>query len=301
MTVLILSDLEDEHASHVAQHLRDQQIDCRLLDSRWFPRDLSLWFDPKSGDGAFGFPEGDFVAFDKITAIYWRNYHGVAGPRLPDPEQSFIAENDSRSLFESVLLRLQTRWVNSFAAYRSHQTKGAQLAIVAQLGVQIPDTLLTNEPASVSDFIEYHPQAIFKPTQGGAHTRRVDRTILKPERLNHLMLAPITLQQAIEGTNIRVFLAGARIEACEIRTDHVDFRDDPDPRVAPHELPLAMTLQCQQIADALDLVWTGIDFRLTPDGTYVFLEANPSPMFLGFEEACGLPLTQMLCELLTQV
>ena len=46
------------------------------------------------------------------------------------------------------------------------------------------------------------------------------------------------------------------------------------------------------------LVWTGIDFRLTPDGRYVFLEANPNPMFLGFEDRCGLPLTDALANLL---
>jgi D-alanine-D-alanine ligase-like ATP-grasp enzyme len=45
-------------------------------------------------------------------------------------------------------------------------------------------------------------------------------------------------------------------------------------------------------------LWTGIDLRLTPEGRYVFLEANPSPMFLGFEQRSGLPLTEILAELL---
>jgi D-alanine-D-alanine ligase-like ATP-grasp enzyme len=52
------------------------------------------------------------------------------------------------------------------------------------------------------------------------------------------------------------------------------------------------------IARTLGLVWTGIDFRLTPDGVYVFLEANPSPMFMGFEKYAGLPLTDSLAALL---
>ena len=60
-----------------------------------------------------------------------------------------------------------------------------------------------------------------------------------------------------------------------------------------------MEERCRLIARALHLVWTGIDFRLTPEGRYVFLEANPSPMFLGFEARCGLPLTEALIELLT--
>ncbi len=53
-------------------------------------------------------------------------------------------------------------------------------------------------------------------------------------------------------------------------------------------------------ARALDLLWTGIDLRLTPEGDYVFLEANPSPMFLGFERQTGLPLTESLAHLLCQ-
>jgi glutathione synthase/RimK-type ligase-like ATP-grasp enzyme len=59
-----------------------------------------------------------------------------------------------------------------------------------------------------------------------------------------------------------------------------------------------MIKQCRQIAEALELLWTGIDFRLTPEGHYVFLEANPSPMFLGFEQATGLPLSESLAALL---
>ena len=44
----------------------------------------------------------------------------------------------------------------------------------------------------------------------------------------------------------------------------------------------------------------GIDLRLTPEGRYVFLEANPSPMFLGFEARAGLPLTDALVALLLE-
>jgi D-alanine-D-alanine ligase-like ATP-grasp enzyme len=48
------------------------------------------------------------------------------------------------------------------------------------------------------------------------------------------------------------------------------------------------------------LEWTAIDLRLKPTGEYVFLEANPSPMFLHFEKQTGFPMTQKLVELLVQ-
>jgi glutathione synthase/RimK-type ligase-like ATP-grasp enzyme len=89
-----------------------------------------------------------------------------------------------------------------------------------------------------------------------------------------------------------------RVLACEVRTDAVDFRDDRAPDITPHTLTSENEEMCRAVARAFGLVWTGIDFRLTPDGTYVFLEANPSPMFKGFEKYTGLPLTESLAALL---
>jgi hypothetical protein len=87
--------------------------------------------------------------------------------------------------------------------------------------------------------------------------------------------------------------------ACEVATDEVDFRDDPSPRIVACDLPVEIAEQSCRIAAALELIWTGIDYRRTPTGEYYFLEANPSPMFLGFEQQTGLPLTAALAALLT--
>ena len=64
------------------------------------------------------------------------------------------------------------------------------------------------------------------------------------------------------------------------------------------DLPPEVAEQSLQIARALELLWTGIDFRRTPNGRYVFFEANPSPMFIGFEQRTGLPLTDSLAAVL---
>ncbi len=106
--------------------------------------------------------------------------------------------------------------------------------------------------------------------------------------------------EAVPGTDIRVFVAGERVLACEIDTTATDFRDDQAAPISPITLSPTMEDQCRQIARTLDLLWTGIDFRRTDDGEYVFLEANPSPMFLGFEQRTGLPLTESLAAVLLE-
>jgi glutathione synthase/RimK-type ligase-like ATP-grasp enzyme len=136
--------------------------------------------------------------------------------------------------------------------------------------------------------------------QGGAHARRLEPRQLADDHLRHLAYAPVTVQEEVPGTNVRVFVAGRQVFACDVRTDAVDFRDDVDAEITACDLPADVRDWCLRAAKALELVWTGIDLRRTPEGRYVFLEANPSSMFLAFETRAGLPLTEALARLLLE-
>jgi hypothetical protein len=298
MTILVLGGADDEHAVTILEYLRARRADVELLDSRWFPKDLGLSFDPVADRWTLTLPGGRRLDGTDIRSIYWRCYNGIDPPPLPDAEQGYIASNDSRGLFESFLISLPARWVNGWTAFKLHQTKPVQLAMVANLGMRVPATVLTNDSEQVHAFAARHTRCIFKPVQGGAHTRLVTVAHLSDENLRNLAYAPVTLQEEIAGTNIRVFVSGKRVLACEVMADTLDFRDTDDPRIVKHELPAEMEAMSRRIADVLDLRWTGIDLRLTREGQYVFLEANPSPMFLGFQRRCGLPLMESLAEVL---
>ncbi len=274
--------------------------DVELLDSRWFPASLQIAYEPGSDRGTLRLPAGRLLALEEITAVYWRCYNCVQPAALPDPGQAFIAGNDARGLFESLLIRLPARWVNGWRTFQLHQTKPVQLALVSSLGVPIPATLLANDPEAVRTFAADHPACIFKPVQGGAHTRRLTAAHLSDDNLANLAHAPVTIQEEVPGTNIRVFVAGDRVLACEVYSAAIDFRDDEDPRIIPHTLPAEVAGWCLRAARALELLWTGIDLRLTPERRYLFLEANPSPMFLGFESRSGLPLSDSLAALLLE-
>jgi hypothetical protein len=296
--VLILGSEHDEHALHVLRHLRRGGHDAELFNSRWFPCDATIVLDPATMQGRIGLPSGRTLNFAEIKSVYWRSYEGVGAGELPDEEQAWIAHNDSRGLLESVLIQLPARWVNGWDAYLLHQTKPVQLARVAALGMSVPPTLLTNDPAAATQFAGRHCPTIVKPVQGGDHAVQLNAAHLTAENLCHLRLAPITLQSLVRGTNIRAFVAGERVLVCEVRTCALDYRTDAGPELIAHTLPPPLEDMCRRIARELKLLWTGIDFRLTPEGEYVFLEANPSPMFLGFERATGLPLTESLAALL---
>jgi len=300
--VLVLGEPDDEHALHVKDTLTAAGHIARILHTGRFPSDLSLSYRPQSNSAVIEFPDGEALDWSDVYSVYWRQYSGVGACGLSDDEQAYIAENDSRSLIESMLLSLPGRWVNSYRAWRLHQTKPAQLARVCSLGLDdalnMPPTLLTNSPCELREFADSAGQCIFKPVQGGAHTRVLTPDHLSDENLGSLRHAPVTVQQYVEGTDIRVFVAGSKVMACRIETDALDFREDPNVRIDPHSLSRPVSDACRRIARSLHLVWTGIDLRLTEKGEYFFFEANPSPMFLGFESRCGLPLTEALVDLL---
>jgi hypothetical protein len=298
MPILILGEADDDHAAHMMAHLVTRGVEAEFLDSRAFPSALAVAYDPAARSGTLRLREGRRLDFEQIAAVYWRCYNGIDAPPLPDAEQAHLAQNDSRSLFESLLIDLPARWVNGWRAYQLHQTKPVQLAMVSRLGIPVPASLLANDPEAILHFAAQHRCCVFKPVQGGAHARRLTPDHLRPENLKNLAFAPVTLQEEVPGANIRVFVAGRRVFACQVQTESLDYRDDPDPTIRAVELPDAIAEQCLAIAGELELLWTGIDWRRTPDGQYVFLEANPSPMFLGFESSTGQPLTEALASVL---
>src|SRR5205085_2022607 len=122
-------------------------------------------------------------------------------------------------------------WVNGWGAFQLHQTKPVQLARAAARGAAVPATLLSNDPEEVRAFAARHPACIFKPVQGGAHARRLTPAHLTADNLRNLALAPVTLQEEVPGTNVRAFVAGERVLACEVRSDHLDYRDSADPAI----------------------------------------------------------------------
>ena len=302
--VLILGEPEDEHAMYVQSLLADEGHVVRILNTARYPADFALSYGPQSNSARIEFPDGQVLDWNDIHSIYWRQFTGVGVSTLPDGEQAFIAENDSRSLVESMLFALPGKWVNSYRAWRLHQAKPAQLAKVCSLGldsaIKIPRTLLTNSRSELKGFVKSAGQCIFKPVQGGAHTRMLTDGHLGKKHLDNLKHAPITVQKYVEGTDIRVFIAGRKVMACRIETDALDFRTDDNAKIAPHALSREVSDACLRIARALNLVWTGIDMRLTENGDYYFFEANPSPMFIGFESRCRLPLTEALIDLLVR-
>jgi glutathione synthase/RimK-type ligase-like ATP-grasp enzyme len=299
MNILIIGNSEDAHAEHIKNVLAQEGVNADYLDTRLFPTQLRMSWQPNTQLGFLNLSEDRKLKLQDIHSIFWRNFSDVYVPSMADANQELIAYNDSISLLRTMIKACPARWVNSWEAYQFHKEKPLQLGKVQQIGVKIPQTLVSNDPEEVIEFVQAQDKAIFKPVYGGAHTQFVTQDHLEPKRLNlALSLSPITIQEYIPGTNIRSYVINKSVYSAEIRSQSLDFREDVEAELIPVELPEFVQQQCLAIAQALLLKWTAIDWRLNPWGEYVFLEANPSPMFLHFEDKTGFPITQQLLKLL---
>jgi glutathione synthase/RimK-type ligase-like ATP-grasp enzyme len=297
MNVLILGDAQEYHAVHVYDALKAAGATPYYWDTQLFPRQMQLSYAPDRMAGWLHFADGQTLSMSDVHAVYWRTFNGVKPPQLPDADHQYIASQDSMSLARSLMNYEGINWVNSWVAYQFHQEKPRQLMTVRRLGVTIPATLVSNQAAAITEFAQTHEKVIFKPVYGGAHTQYVEAEHLEPKRLAlTLKIAPVTLQEYIAGTNIRTYVIGNTVFSAEIRTGSVDFREDEGAELIVIDTPEAIAKQSREIAKALFLQWTAIDWRRAIDGTYYFLEANPSPMFTYFEQKTGYPITASLIQ-----
>lgn len=301
MNILILGNATDAHAVHIKAALEQAGATAYYWDTQQFPTQSCLSWEPDSGTGSLVLPQGGQLHLNQIHSVFWRSFTGVRVPTLKDADQYRIAFHDSMSLVRSLMQACPAHWVNSWDAYEFHKEKPRQLNKAKQLGIRIPSTLISNDPEQITQFVQKHDSVIFKPVYGGAHTQRVTEDHLEPQRLaSVLKLSPVTVQEFIPGTNVRSYVIGQSVYTAEIRSQSLDFREDQQACLLPWQLPEPIKEQCFAIANAFFLDWTAIDWRVKPSGEYVFLEANPSPMFLHFERQTSFPITAQLVQLLTE-
>ncbi|NJM46965.1 MAG: hypothetical protein HC860_13070 [Alkalinema sp. RU_4_3] len=299
--ILILGHPSEPHAAHMKGSVEQAGAIAYYLETHLFPTQIQLSWIPETMAGTIAFADGHKLRLQDIQSIFWRQIAGVQISPSLEPEQQRLAYEDSMSLLRSILQGSAEKCFNSWEAYQFHKEKPLQLGTVKKLGIQIPPTLISNDPEQITNFANTQQTVIFKPVYGGAHTQRVTPQHLAPERLKKVLsLSPATFQAYIPGTNIRTYVIGEAIFSAEIHSPDLDFRTDENASLVPLKVPDEIAQQCLSIAKSLKLRWTAIDWRLSPSGEYFFLEANPSPMFLHFEKQTGYPISDTLLNLLLQ-
>ena len=185
------------------------------------------------------------------------------------------------------------------------QMKPYQLAAAAAAGLAVPRTLITNSPQRVREFVAETGEVVYKPSMGGGLCHALDKSATA--RLDAIAAAPVTFQERVRGTSIRVTVIGQEVvSAVRIPTAELDYRASQEHAAGkqtyePMDLPPELVQRCLRLMQLCGLVFSGIDFIQRADGSFVFLEANSSPIYLDVEQKTRTPITAKLADFLLRL
>ncbi len=298
--ILILGS-SDIHSDRVRQKIeaRGKQVVC--FDTRTFPTQTRISFT-EAGEGWIQTPElPNRIPFSDIDAVYWYCYEGLSLPSHQDVAYRFFVQQELEAALGSLWRNLDTYWVNPATAIELHRFKPHQLSILKSAGFRVPETLITNDPEKLVAFYEAHQRhAIVKPLAGSAIAHKLTDQDMAPDALSRLSALPVQCQEFIPGVDIRVHVIEDELFITEVHTDTEHYKTDQAMRILPAALPASVEDQCRRLARTLGLRLTGIDLRRTPDDEYVFFEANPSPLFMIYEDRSGLKISDCLADTLVR-
>jgi glutathione synthase/RimK-type ligase-like ATP-grasp enzyme len=312
-SILVITEQLDPNADNLIQELRHRGAPYVRWNLDHFPLDSSLTFRATATgfDGTIE-TEGRVVPFQDIGSVWYRTYQASGFPAGLNSDQRQFAEQEAEMVLEALPAVTNWQWINDPRHHRQARWKPAQLFIAHQLGFSIPQTVISNDPDAVRAFGKrFEPGIIYKALSQSSNLapgKAIFTGLVTPETLSSLNLikhTPGIFQELIpKAYEIRLTVVAGKMFAARIFSQDKD-QTKIDWRVAPYEVKYDLIDVPQDIRYLVaafmaefKLIYSCLDFIVTPDGKYVFLESNPGGQYLWIEELTGAPITEAIADAL---
>lgn len=250
------------------------------------------------------------IARENIRAVWWRR----ARLPLPHPYEEAslreFAQNNTQAQLWGYFLSLSETvpFVNVPMAEAAANYKLVQLEKAIQNGLDIPPTLITNNPLEAATFVREREQADrtcvvkqLRPAQSAGYLTQPISSADAP-RFAQIQDAPVILQERVHGLDVRVVVVGevvfAASEEARVATGIPDIRATFDTSCAPLALPENVRLKLLTLHRQLGLSFGAYDFIRSHDGRWIFLEVNTSGQWLYVETGAAHRISEALARLL---
>jgi glutathione synthase/RimK-type ligase-like ATP-grasp enzyme len=245
---------------------------------------------------------GRTVALSTATGVYLRV---MDESRLPEvqhlPPDAWLRRH-SRLVHDCLFQWSEVagcRVANRLSAMASNNSKPYQAQLIAQCGFAVPDTLVTDDPAAVTEFRTVHPAGVVYKSISGVRSivTRLDEDDV--ERLPAIRWCPVQFQELVVGLDVRVHVVGTEVFATAIETTGDDYRyahrdEDGETNLFAYTLPDDIAQASVTLAATLGLDFAGIDLKLSPTGAVFCFEVNPSPAYSYYQAHTGQPIAAAL-------
>ncbi|GMU56016.1 MAG: ATP-grasp ribosomal peptide maturase [Candidatus Xenobia bacterium] len=315
MSVLLITRSDDnDSVKMVARALTDLGLEPIRLDTDLYPISVRL---TTSFDGPVRrMLETKAGRFDlsQVSALWYRRY--FAGGRLPlelgDTREACVGE--ARRTMYGCIASMGCFQLDPLICVRKTDHKELQLQKAREFGLEIPPTLITNDPEEVKAFFHAHDGNIVTKTQSsfaiyrGGEEQVVFTTPVRKEsleQLDGLRYAPMMFQALIpKKVELRSTVTGKRVHTAYVDSQKselssVDWRRDGVGLIDswhPYELPDQVREGLLRVTEHFGLNYAAADFIVTPDDRYVFLEINAGGEWFWLQRI--LPIAESLAEVL---
>lgn len=312
MTILILADDVDPTADAVVTALAERGAAVDRLNTAWFPSQLSVAAELRGGRwlGRLSTPSRT-VSLEDVTAVWFWGPRAYRFPEAMSAAERFHANMEAKYGLGGVLTSLSALWVNHPSRLADAAYKPLQLVRAAECGLVVADTIITNEPQAARDFGgsgDTVTKMLGANTIKEEGTRKISYT-WRPnaadlEDLRGFDQTTHMLQRWIpKDHEVRMVVIGDELTATAIYAhspkSYVDFRADyPNLTYELVEPPAEVDAGVRKLMNRLDLKYGALDFVVSPDGTWTFLEINAGGQYGWIEHHTEAPLTAQLADLL---
>jgi glutathione synthase/RimK-type ligase-like ATP-grasp enzyme len=315
-TVLIITNDHDEHADAVILELTKRNVPVFRFHPEDFPHACSVSIEIDQ-DGRI---QGELrnsdhrVAFDDICAAWFRRSRNLFEGRISRTSEKLddYVKTQSTATVIAVCASLQTLWVSHPFKLRRGEVKALQLAEASKAGLKIPHTLISNDVAQATTFVDAlgHAECAIKPLMAVGVTDEqgfrlpLTTTLPRGHSLESVAMAPTMFQPYVDKAfELRCVVIGERIFCAKMDSQaneksRIDWRGG-DPEHEIFSLPEQVEASLRRLMDSFGLNFASLDMIVTPEGEFVFLELNPNGQWLWLELELGLPLVASMADLLT--
>lgn len=306
MKFLIPTEPDDAHAIFVKIVLEERGHDVRFLfpadqptllkNSVLIDNDTYQW---RSTD------KYDSVVENDYDVVWWRR---VRKPHLPKntlhPGDHKFVVRENTLFYESLTNNMapKARWINNKEAASRANSKLLQLKLAVECGMIIPTTLCSNDPQDIRYFLLKHEETgvIYKSLCLGNLMDDTENSLSHPMKLSFLQLPTNKLLQLTPGifqTEIRKkydlrityfgeYIVAAKLNFQDQSVNQTDWHilSGQEIHVEPYILPNSLEQQIKLFMRKMGLVFGTLDFIVSDDHEYIFIELNEQGQFFWIEE-----------------
>lgn len=320
--ILILTNSSDAGADLVIERIRESKVTVHRFNTESFPLQTSMALHRKGGKvvGRFSLDSGNIVDLETVKSVWHRRPRPASVSTITHGGVERFIRDEANAALWSFYTTSDAFWMNPpvIGSALLEHNKLFQLQVAAELGIEVPDTIITNDPSELIEFCGRNGgEVAVKLIRGNQFKRAFDEQLMLAythrmteadllERKDAIALAPVFAQEYVEKDyELRITFVAGQLFSCAIYSQtsdrsRTDWRryDLENVKHVEHDLPQEIHNSLIRFMAKLRLNYGAIDMIRTPNGSYVFLEVNQAGEWQWIEQLTGLPIAKAIADAL---